>query len=137
MKGCFNAKVKSRAFSGVGKYEWTKHALLKMRYYGLSEQRVKRIIRAPFRSEEGVLEKAIAVMQPASVYRDKDGKKTWKQEIWAMYKLVSSKRAKHKTQIPNYKQDIIRIITAWRYPGVSKKRDPIPEDILREVQSFL
>lgn len=126
-------------FAGFEKYEWTKHAQFKMRQYGLSEQRIKRVIRYPYRSEEGVLEKAIAVMQPASLRREKNGKQTWGQEIWAMYKLVSKKRANHKSQIPNYKLSgkTIRIITAWRYPGVSPKRDPIPQEILAEIQSLL
>jgi len=31
----------------------------------------------------------------------------------------------------------IKVITAWRYPGVSSKRDPVPEEIIREVQSLL
>lgn len=117
----------------MAEYEWTKHALLKMRHYGLSEQRIKRVIRAPFRYEEGVLEKAIAVMQPASVYRDKDGKKMWKQEIWTMY--ILAKRGSSKKQDTRDKK--IRVITAWRYPGVSKKRDAIPEEVLSEVRSLL
>lgn len=31
----------------------------------------------------------------------------------------------------------IKIITAWRYPGISPERDPVPEEILREVRSLL
>ena len=27
-----------------------------------------------------------------------------------------------------------RIISAWRYPGVSPKRNPIPAEILREIE---
>lgn len=29
----------------------------------------------------------------------------------------------------------IRIISAWRYPGMSSKRNPIPEEILRELET--
>ncbi|MDP2703630.1 MAG: DUF4258 domain-containing protein [bacterium] len=135
-------------FAGLEKYEWTRHAQFKMRQYGLSEQRVKRVIRYPYRSEEGVLENAVAVMQPASLRRDKNGKQTWGQEIWVMYKLASGKRASSKFsaeggsasggQIPNSKHGKkIRVITAWRYPGVSPKRDPIPVEIMEEVRALL
>ena len=30
--------------------------------------------------------------------------------------------------------DQIKIISAWRYPGVSPKNNPIPDDILREIE---
>lgn len=120
------------------RYEWTRHAQFKMRQYGLSEQRIKRVIRYPYRSEEGVLPKAVAVMQPASLRRDKNGKQTWGQEIWVMYVLASKKRGISKSEsLISKRQRKIRVITAWRYPGVSPKRDPIPAEILDEIQSLL
>jgi len=106
------------ARAGDGKYLWTAHARLKMRQYGLSEGRVKRIIRFPARYEEGIAPKTVAVMQPA-------GSKRY-QEIWVMYKLA--KRANAKS---------IKIITAWRYPGKSPLRDPIPQEILQEIKRLL
>ena len=124
-------------FLYTSKYEWTKHAQFKMRQYGLSEQRIKRVIRFPYRSEEGVLSGAVAVMQPASLRRDKNGRQVWSQEIWTMYKLVSKKRGNSKFETLNSKHKTIRIITAWRYPGVSPKRDPIPQEVLVEIQSLL
>ena len=121
-----------KQFSGLDKYEWTRHAQFKMRYYGLSEQRIKRVIRHPHRSEEGIASNTLAVMQPASLKRDKAGRQSWSQEIWVMYKLVEKRRGNSKL-----KGKTIRIITAWRYPGVSPKRDPIPEEVLQEVQALL
>lgn len=121
-------------------YKWTRHAQFKMRQYGLSEQRIKRVIRYPYRSEEGVLPRAVAVMQPASLRRDKDGKQIWGQEIWTMYKLVLKKRGRNKIQDTRNKLGFgktIRIITAWRYPGVSPHRDPIPSEILEEIRTLL
>ena len=53
---------------------------MKMNHYRLTESRVKRIIRHPARVEEGILEGAIAAMQPA------EGKKY--SEIWVMYVLA-------------------------------------------------
>jgi len=90
-----------------------------MRYYGLTAQRVLRVINHPARVEAGVAEKTSAVMQPASINKKK---RTWSSEIWAMYQM-------NKGQY--------KIISAWRYPGVSPKRHSIPEEILEEVKDLL
>ncbi|MDI6734314.1 MAG: hypothetical protein QMD50_02365 [Patescibacteria group bacterium] len=108
------------------KYSWTHHAYDKMRYYGISESRIKRIVRFPKRIEEGIVFDTIAVMQPA-------GTKKY-QEIWVMYKLVKQKTYNKKHTTNNSK---IKIITAWRYPGKSSERDPIPEEVLNEVKRIL
>ena len=110
------------------KYSWTRHTFMKMRHYGISEGRIKRIIRYPKRTEEGIVSKTIAVMQPAGTKRY--------QEIWVMYKLVS-RQAISKSQFSISKQQRIKIITAWRYPGKSPERDPIPAEIIKEVQRLL
>ena len=92
---------------------WTLHGQAKMRQYRLSEARVRRVVRRPERLEEGIAPKTIAVMQ-----RNDTPKR--KQEIWVMYQTINQK---------------LRIIAAWRYPGVSPKRQPppIPEDILEQL----
>lgn len=109
------------------KYLWTKHSIYKMRHYGLSAQRVKRIIRHPARTEEAILPRMIAAMQPA-------GGKNY-SEIWTIYQLM--KRVDTKYQIQNIKYGQIRIITAWRYPGKSPVNNPIPQDILEEIRSMI
>ena len=91
----------------------------KMRYYGLTAQRILRVINHPVRIEEGIAENTTAVIQPASVNR-KTGK--WSSEIWAMYQLEKRK---------------YKIISAWRYPGVSPKRNAVPEEIMEEVRACL
>ena len=106
---------------------WTAHSRDKMRYYRLSEQRIKRVLRNPLRVEEGVAPRTIAVMQPA-------GSKKHPYEIWVMYQIISQK-SKVKSQ--NLGGQKLRIISAWRYPGKSPKRNPIPEEILREIQSLI
>lgn len=98
------------------KYQWTKHSQYKMRYYGLSPQRIKRIIRHPVRIEEAIVPGLIAGMQPA-------GGKNY-SEIWTIYKPLQ--RLKN-----------IKIITAWRYPGKSPERNPIPAEILNEIESII
>ena len=98
-------------------YVWTHHSRDKMKYYRLTESRIKRIIRHPARIEEGIFEGAIAVMQPA------EGKKY--SEIWALYLLSKEKGDK-----------CLKIITAWRYPGRSPERDPVPAEILREIRKI-
>lgn len=115
------------------KYEWTKHAIIKMKHYGLTAQRVLRVVKNPQRVEEGIVKNTIAVMQPASL-RMKNGKRTWSSEIWAMYQIKPKIKDQKAKIISSQK---IRIISAWRYPGISPERDPIPEDILRELESVL
>ena len=135
------------------KYHWTMHSIEKMRFYGLSEQKVLGIIRRPQRKEEGIVKNTVAVMQPVSPKTDKDGKMIWKTEIWAMYQTPKGRNPKSKIQISNNLpagqagiqnpkfqnlQNLLnpqkkKIISAWRYPGVSPKQNPIPEEILREI----
>jgi len=129
------------------KYEWTQHSIYKMRQYGLSAQRVVRVIRNSERTEEGIVKNTIAVMQPSST-RIKNGKKSWSQEIWAMYQArragnykfqISNSKNSHPTLSQNGRGGLgkIRIISAWRYPGVSPKNNPIPEEILEEIIKVL
>jgi hypothetical protein len=105
------------------KYLWTRHSKVKMRHYRLTESRIKRIIRHPTRLEEGVIEGAIAVMQPAG------GSKY--SEIWVMY-IPIKKWSGVKGQVSG-----VKIITVWRYPGRAPERGPIPPEILREIKNIL
>lgn len=125
----FNFKPKGE------KYIWTLHSLFKMKYYGISQSRVKRVINYPQRYEEGIVPNTVAVMQVASTKK--------RSEIWVMYKIVDvdldSKgenvtKRKKKTLL---KSKAIKIITVWRYPGVSPKRNPIPSEVLSEIQHLL
>lgn len=110
------------------RYAWTHHAALKMQQYGIGEGRVKRIIRYPKRTEEGIADDTVAVMQPASV-NTTAGKPAWRQEIWVMYRLTKPEKKGAKPQL--------LIITAWRYPGESPARDPVPKEIMDEVRTLL
>lgn len=115
-----------------------------MRYYGLGAQKVLGVIRRPKRKEEGIVKNTIAVMQPVSL-KIINGKEVWKQEVWVMYQLryreaisnfqipISNKIPNSKFLIPNSANRQIRIISAWRYPGISPEKNPIPEEILREI----
>ena len=97
-------------------FVWTKHSQAKMRQYMLSESRVKRVIRNPQRVEEGIAPKTLASMQKA-------GSKKHPYEIWVMYQLVSNQGRR------------IKVISAWKYPGITKPGDPIPipPDIFEEI----
>lgn len=97
------------------KYQFTSHAQFKMRYYRLSESLVKRVIRFPKRTEESIVPNTIACMRPAQTKKY--------TEVWAMYALT--------------KKGQVRVITAWRYPGKSPKRDPIPAEILEEAKKVI
>ena len=103
------------------KYLWTKHSQYKMRYYGLSPQRIKRIIRHPARTEEAIVPGMIAVMTTS------DSKKY--SEIWAIYAFI---RSNIKGQMSK-----VKVITAWRYPGKSPTRNPIPKEILEEIKNII
>jgi len=115
------------------KYQWTNHVKDKMVYYGISESLIKRITRFPKRKEEGIAPKTTAVMQPGS-------NKKKPSEIWVMYQLIGQ-RPISKSQIPNHNVQINtekkRIISAWRYPGISPINKPIhiPDDILMELEA--
>jgi len=93
---------------------WTNHSIDKMRYYGLSEARLKRVLNNPKRKELGIAPGTVAIMQSA-------GSKKHPTEIWIMYQ--------------NLKGGKIRIITAWRYPAKSPIQGPIPipPEILEEL----
>ena len=144
-----------KAPKNTDKYYWTRHSIGKMMQYGLSAQRAIRVIRSYQRIELGVAKNTVAVMQPVSVKTDKDGKKKWSQEIWVMYQ--SHKVRNSKSQILNLKQtsssspsvatdrlknqlfsqNQLKIISVWRYPGVSPKNNPIPSEILEEVGDMI
>lgn len=108
------------------KYQWTEHVKGKMVYYGISESLIKRIVRFPKRKEEGIAPKTIAVMQPTS---------NKKQEVWVMYQPVGRRPTGGLQLTANSLQPKVKIISSWRYPGVSHvgKKIPIPEEILQEI----
>ena len=129
------------------KYRWTNHVIRKMGYYGLSPDRVKRVIRHPKRMEQGVAPGTLAGMQEA-------GSKKNPSEIWVMW-AEKKERGKWRVESGNSgsrEKNVLHstihtllsgspkvIITAWRYPGVSPVRDsvPIPADILSEIKDML
>lgn len=112
---------------------WTKHVKEKMRFYGLSQSRLQRVLSNPQRQEAGIAPGTIALMQPA-------GSKKHPTEIWLMYKAISPrpKIPKPSQQARSCRLDKsqkLRIITAWRYPGKSPVREgpPVPEDIVQDL----
>lgn len=109
--------MRFRKPQNTDKISWTKHSIEKMQFYGLSENRLKRVLRNPDRKEEGIAPETLAVMQ-------RTGSKKHPTEIWIMYQIIKSK---------------VKIISAWRYPGISPigKKIPIPEDILEELSKII
>lgn len=95
-------------------FRWTQHIKDKMVYYGLSEQKLRTVLKNPKRKEEGVAEGTLAVMM-----RNDTPKR--KQEIWLMYALGKGAKT---------------MISAWRYPGQSKpgKQLPISDEMLEEIK---
>lgn len=122
---------------------WTEHSKIKMRQYGLSRQKLLGILAKPERKEQGIVPGTTAVMRTnpvksgktASLLPDNGASKVfskWRRpkralgEIWIMYKDIKMDSAPAR-----------KIISAWRYPGVSKPGEavPIPEDIRNEILS--
>ena len=106
----------------LGKYKklhWTEHSKIKMRQYGLSKSKLISLIYKPDRKELGIAPGTTALMKTNKNYSKSKTKKA-AGEIWLMYKDVKNLR---------------KIISAWRYPGISKKGEsiPIPEDIRQEL----
>src|SRR5262245_3687306 len=116
---------------GFKKLMWTQHSEIKMRQYGLSKSKLLGILRRPERKEKGIVEGTVAVMMTNKKFASKNKpllKSKWVSdsikkapgEIWLMYKENKEFR---------------RVISAWRYPGVSKPGEevPVPEDIKKEL----
>lgn len=97
------------------KLHWTEHAKIKMRQYGLSKSKLLNLLYKPERKERGIADGTTAVMQTKKSYSNAKNKKP-PGEIWLMYEDIKGIR---------------KVISAWRYPGISKPGDniPIPEDI--------
>jgi hypothetical protein len=89
---------------------WTSHSRNKMRQYGLSEARVGRVLHRPYRIEEGVAEGTAAYMQKA-------GSEKHPHELWVM--VADTERTR-------------KIISAWRYPGITKPRSGILRDMMKQ-----
>ena len=114
------------------KLHWTEHSKIKIRQYGLSKHKLINMIYKPERKEKGIVPGTIAVMKTNKVFF-KEKKisfaKAWKSpkkvpgEVWLMYKDV---------------KDLRKIISAWRYPGVSRPGEeiPMPYDIREEILRF-
>lgn len=104
----------------IGKFHWTKHAHYKMRFYRLSEQMVRGVIARPKRLEEGIALNTLAYMKQA-------GSKARPHEIWVMVTKPATSN----------KQLVTRIISAWRYPGVTKPGKPLPKEIIAEIEEAI
>lgn len=104
-------------------FVWTNHSIDKMRQYGLSEQRVRSVLHTPKRKEDGVAPNTSAVMQST-------GTKKHPSEVWVMYQDINIKSSMPNDQSnPNdqfLKPNKRRIISTWRYPGISPIRT-VPE----------
>ena len=106
-------------------YIWTDHFKHKMLQYRIMPQKIKTILKTHDRKEEGIAPKTVAVMK-----RNDTPKR--KEEMWVMYQQSMT-----NDQKPITKKGRIKIISVWRYPGISPKERAIfiPEDTLKELES--
>jgi len=111
---------------------WTSHVKRKMLQYRLSDQKIKLILNNPARTETGIAPRTVAKMK-----RNDTPKR--REELWVMYQEMTSDTrhvtSDKKPKTKNLRQPKrLKIISAWRYPGVSPKRNiPIPDDTLEEL----
>lgn len=107
------------------RFLWTLHSIEKMKYYGLSENRVKNVLLHPDRCELGIAPDTLAAMK-------RRGSKKHPFEHWVMYQVII-KLAK------GLKHNQFKIISTWKYPGKSQpgKEIPIPEEIREEILNEL
>lgn len=108
-------------------FVWTNHSIDKMRQYGLSEQRVRSVLHTPKRKEDGVAPNTSAVMQST-------GTKKHPSEVWVMFQEIQKSNIKNQNDDDKFKNNFgkkLRIISTWRYPGVSPIRTVpnIPEEV--------
>ena len=119
---------------------WTEHSKIKMRQYGLSKQKLLNILRKPERKEKGIVDGTTAVMKTNKIFfkaKQITLKQAWQKpstswrrapgEIWLMYRDTKDS--------PKGTGQVRKIISAWRYPGITKPGEsiPIPQDILQEL----
>ncbi len=115
------------------KLYWTEHSKIKMRQYGLSKSKLMNVIYKPERKEKGIADGTTAVMQTRKLFSFAKA---------AGKEVASAKASAPRRKVPGeiwlmYKddKDLRKIISAWRYPGISKPGDviPVPQDILDEI----
>lgn len=123
---------------------WTRHIKNKMVFYHLSGAQILRIFRRPDRREEGIAEGTAAAMCSRKSNTTKkhlqtthDKPQARHEELWIMYR-TNKKGVAPKLQTTHYKLPTvsrITMISAWRYPGVTKagERPPIPLEIAEEL----
>ena len=113
-----------------------------MRQYGLSAQKLLGILRKPERKEKGIALGTTAVMRTNKIFfkfKKITVKDAWQApkkapgEIWLMYKDLKIKGGGKNPSTGS--GQVRKIISAWRYPGISKPGEaiPIPEDIRKEL----
>ena len=105
-------------------------------FYGLSETKIRYVLRRPDRIEEGIALRTTAVMQ-------KTGSQKNPSEIWVMYQKKLLRKKRENSSLDKLKNILERgekiiVISAWRYPGISPQGPPpIPENIIREIGEIL
>jgi hypothetical protein len=120
------------------KFFWTEHSKIKMKQYGLSKQKLLGILSRPERKEQGIVPGTQAVMKTNKKFVNKTTPLFGNKKRGNPPKAEAFRRARAPGEIwIMYKDagDFRKIISAWRYPGISKPGDeiPIPEDIKMEI----
>lgn len=99
-------------------------------YYGISEQKIRTILKSPDRIEHGIAEGTAAAMKRTRL-------KKAPEEIWVMYAETNKLKPTAGIDLQT-KRGRLLMISAWRYPGITKPGEliPMPDDIRAELDGI-
>ncbi|MCX6724051.1 MAG: hypothetical protein NT155_02625 [Candidatus Staskawiczbacteria bacterium] len=113
-----------------------------MKQYGLSKQKLLGILYKPERKEQGIVPGTSAVMKTNKKFGNKTGSLFGNRKMGNPPKAIAFRRARAPGEIWLMFKDVKvaevatrKIISAWRYPGISKPGEaiPVPDDIRQEL----
>jgi hypothetical protein len=111
-------------------YLWTKHSEYKLQQYALSQQRVRRVIRHPDRTEKSIVPGMVACMQIAGTSKNR-------QEIWVMYEVKKVTSDKQQVTGGNQEKAFGDSISKFKLPNSKfQAMSPAQKFRLERQQAF-
>lgn len=111
-----------------------------MKQYGISKIKVLNLLHKPERVEQGFVPGTMGMMKTNKLFNNSTFKKNLRLDLKVKTKFEPFKQKKVPGEIwLMYKDtsDIRKIISVWRYPGVSKPGEemPLPDDLKIEIMN--
>jgi hypothetical protein len=126
--------------SSFKKIIWTEHSKIKMKQYGLSKIKILNLLHRPERAEQGIVPGTIALMKTNKLFSNDSFKKNLRLQLKVKTKFTPFRQKKSPGEVWLMYKDIRnqrKIISAWRYPGITKPGEqiPIPQDIRNYIEN--